>query len=125
MNPHTCSAETASARNPHELPQRPRFTTAEDENGVTLHVALPAVTKENLKLTLLESNLRIEARRDNTVPETWKTLREGSAPARYLLDVHLTSRFDGTRATASLEAGVLTLRVPIREEAKPRQIEVN
>ncbi len=123
----TCNrtAEIASTREPNETVIRPRFTTSEDENGVTLHIALPAVPKENLKLTLLESNLKVEARRSDGTPETWKTLRDNGVARRCGLDIRLTRRFDGTKATATLESGVLTLRVPIREEAKPRQIAVN
>ncbi len=125
MNPCNCPTETTPAREPNEVVTRPRFNTTEDESGVTLHVALPAVPKEDLKLTLHESNLRIEARRADAIPEAWKTHRDNGVANRYALDIRLTPRFDGTRATASLDAGVLTLRVPIREEAKPRQIEVN
>lgn len=125
MNDCNCTTETAPAPQQDETIQQPRYTTVEDGNGVTLHIALPAVAKEDLKLTLLESNLRIEARRGDSVPESWQPVRASIAPQRYRLDVRLTSRFDGTQAKASLDAGVLTLRIPVREEAKPRQIQVN
>jgi HSP20 family protein len=123
----TCNnpAETAPAKERDETVHQPRFTTKEDEHGVTLHIALPAVAKQDLKLTLLESNLRVEARRSDAVPDTWKTLQPAATPERYRLDVRLTTRFDGSKAKATLDAGVLTLQVPVREEAKPRQIEIN
>ena len=125
MTTCNCPAETAQSTEQNEPVTRPRFTTREDENGVTLHLALPAVLKEDLKLTLHESNLKIEARRADAIPETWKTHRGNGAVLRYGMDIRLARRFDGTKATATLDSGVLTLRVPIREEAKPRQIEVN
>ena len=125
MNDCNTSTETAPAPERNETVHQPRFTTHEDENGVTLHIALPAVAKEDLKLTLRESNLRVEARRTDAVPESWKTLRATPAPERYRLDVRLSPRHDGSQTKATLDAGVLTLRVPIREEAKPRQIQVN
>lgn len=125
MNPCKYPSDVAPVRESAEPASRPRFHTREDAEGVTLHVALPGVAKGDLNLTLLESNLRIEARRSDAVPETWKTRRDNGGAHRYQLDVRLTPRFDGTKATASLDAGVLTLRVPVREEAKPRQIEVN
>lgn len=109
----------------NEIITRPRFTSSEDESGVTVHVALPAVSKENLKLTLHESNLKVEALRADAIPETWTTHRDNGMALRYGLDIRLTNRFDGNKSTATLESGVLTLRVPIREEAKPRQIQVN
>ncbi|MES2659226.1 MAG: Hsp20/alpha crystallin family protein [Verrucomicrobiota bacterium] len=120
-----CPAEAAPAKELNETVTRPRFTTTKDENGVNLHIALPAVPKEDLKLTLHESNLKIEARRADAIQETWKTHRDNGLARRYALDIRLTRRFDGTKATATLDSGVLTLRLPVREEAKPRQIEVN
>jgi HSP20 family protein len=104
---------------------RPQFHITDNENGTTLRIALPGVRKENLKLTLLEASLRIEATRQDEVPETWKTHRKLENAGHYALELRLGSRLDGTHTTASLAAGVLTLEVPIREEAKPRQIQVN
>ena len=108
-----------------QLTQPPRFETHEDENGVKLHVALPGVRKEDLKLTLHESQLSIEATRSDHVPENWKTHRDSNASSRYGLNVRLTNRLDGRQTTASFENGVLTLQVPVSEEAKPRQIQVD
>lgn len=117
-----CTVDTAAA---NETIHRPQFRTREDENGATVQVALPGVRKEDVKLTLLESSLRIEAHRGDTVPDDWKTLRDSGPTSRYGLDLRLSRRLDGTKTTATFEAGVLTLLVPVREESKPRQIAVN
>ena len=124
MNTCTTPAET-SQDSRFQSVQRPRFRSTEDDQGATLEVALPGVHKEDLKLTLHESNLRIEATRSDEVPGDWKTHRGECQGNGYGLDIRLTRRFDGTKATATLDAGVLTLKVPLREEAKPRQIAVN
>lgn len=105
--------------------QRPLFQSREDENGATLQVALPGVKKEDLKLTFHQSSLMIEATRSDEVPQEWITHRDTGGGKRYALDVRLTSVFDGTKTTASLDAGILTLQVPLREEAKPREIQVS
>ena len=104
---------------------RPQYRVNQDENGATLQVALPGVRKEDVKLTLHESNLEIAARRADDVPEEWQTHRSGHPARRYSLQLRLTRRLDGTQTTATFEAGVLTLQVPLREEAKPREIAVN
>ncbi len=108
-----------------ETIHRPQFRVVDDENGSVVSIALPGVRKEDLNLTLLKASLRVEATRGDVCPETWKTRRDPGSVIRYALDLHLGSRLDGARTTASLDAGVLTLQVPIREEAKPRQIQVN
>lgn len=124
---NTCNppTETAPASERIETIHRPQFRITDNEDGTTVSIALPGVRKEDLKLTLLEASLRIEASRHDEVPEGWKTHRDSGSAGRYGLDLRLGSRLDGTRATASLDAGVLSLRVPVREEAKPRQIQVN
>lgn len=125
MNATFNPTDTAASREPVENVHRPQFRIKEGEDGTVVQIALPGVRKENLQLTLLESNLRIEADRTNEVPETWKIHRDPGAITRYGLDIHLTSRLDGTKTIASFESGVLALQVPVREEAKPRQIQVN
>jgi HSP20 family protein len=125
MNTCNLPAENLPVSKRHETIHRPQFRIADTEDGTTVSVALPGVRKEDLKLTLLESSLRIEATRHDEVPESWRTHRDTGPVGRYGLDLRLSSRLDGTRTTASLDAGVLTLLVPVREEAKPRQIEVN
>lgn len=116
MNNCECPTETAT---------RPQYRVQKDENGATLQIALPGVRKEDVKLTLLESSLRIEATRGDAAPEEWKTHRDTGNIQRYGLDIRLASRLDGTKTTAVINAGILTLQVPLREESKPRQIAVN
>lgn len=114
----SCNCPTESAKQPETkttaVIHRPRFHSQENETGVTLRIALPGVKKEDLKLTLLESNLKVRALRSS-----------GGNPESYELNLRLGNRFDGSKATAALDSGVLTLAVPIREESKPRQIAVN
>ncbi len=126
MNHCECTgANNSTTAGSNQSFTRPQYETRQDENGATLHVALPGVAKEDLKLTLHESNLRIEGQRTDAVPDAWKTHRDNGASPRYRLDIRLTNRFDGTKTTASLDSGILVLQVPVREESKPRQIQVN
>ncbi len=125
MNHCNCPTETAPAKAENQATQRPQFRTTEDENGATLQIALPGARKEDVNLTLHESSLRIEASRHDAVPENWTTHRNNGTAGRYRLDIRLTARLDGTKTSATFESGVLTLRVPVREDAKPRQIAVN
>ncbi len=125
MNTSHCPTEAAPDRETNEIIHRPQFRITDNADGTTVSIALPGVRKEDLKLTLLETSLRIEASRHDVVPENWKTLRDSGPVRRYGLDLRLGTRLDGTKTTASLDAGVLKLQVPIREEAKPREIQVN
>ena len=97
----------------------------DDENGVRLEVALPGVRKEDLKIKLNDTELKIDAVRTSQIPEDWKALSEPSAPIRYQLLAKLTRRLDGNKIQANLENGVLTLLIPYSEAAKPREILVS
>ncbi len=124
MNTSLSPTDTAPSVEQKEIVQRPYFHAEEDENGASLQVALPGVCKEDLKLTFHESNLMIEGKRSDGIPENWKTLRDTNPANCYGLNIRLTSRLDGTKTSALFEEGILTLHVPISEEAKPRVIEV-
>lgn len=119
-----CTVDDTAAQAVQETIHRPQYRTREGADGVTVQVALPGVRKEDVKLTLHEGSLRVEASR-GIVPDEWKTLRDSGSASRYGLDLRLTRRLDGTKTNATFENGVLSLQVPLREEAKPRQIDVN
>lgn len=125
MSSSSCPAETTPSQETSDATVRPQFLTQEDPTGATIQVALPGVKKEDVKLTLHESRLQIEGVRGDSVPPEWKTHRQPAAVSRYELAIQLTSRLDGTKAAASFNDGVLTLQIPVREDALPRQISVN
>jgi len=118
--PSTTPTETTKI-----VSQQPAFTIREDETGAHVLIALPGVRKEDLKLTLKQSVLEIEAARRSAVPEDWKTHSGHATDVTYVLGVRLTAKLDGANVRATLDHGVLTLHIPIREDAKPREIYVN
>lgn len=81
------TTENAPAEERGEIVLRPHFHSTEDANGATLRIAFPGVRKEDLKLTLRESNLSIEARRGDEVPEGWKTQSDTGRSDRYELNI--------------------------------------
>jgi len=91
----------------------PVFTTRDDQTGTRLHVALPGVKRENLKLTFHDGALHLEAIRP-----------EAKTPLRYRLSARLASRLDSNAVSANLEYGVLEVHVPLKAEAQPRSIAI-
>lgn len=125
MNASMTPTETERLTEASEAIQRPNFHAEENDDGATLQIALPGVHKDDLKLTFQESSLKIEGKRGDSVPENWKIIRDTNAAQHYGLNICLTSRLDGSKTTASYEDGILTLKVPVSEEAKPREIQVS
>ncbi|WP_246797380.1 Hsp20/alpha crystallin family protein [Burkholderia perseverans] len=102
----------------------PAVDIVEDAQGVTLRADLPGVAKAGLDLRVHEARLTIDARAE--LPDT-AGLRvqhaEWHAP-RYLRSFTVSPYLDTSRIDASLRDGLLTLRIPRRDEALPRKIEV-
>lgn len=84
---------------------------------------LPGVKPESVDLDLERNVLTVRAERP--LPEPTPDLLSAERPhgvfSRQLI---LGDNLDTEQLTASYEAGVLTLRIPVAEKAKPRKIEV-
>ena len=120
-----CTTSACETKETQAVSQRPAFTTSETETGVTLQVALPGVRKEHLKVTINQSVLQLEATRATEVPDDWKAHSNHPKKVSYELGFQLAAKLDGGKVQAGLENGVLTLHIPVREEAKARDILVN
>jgi HSP20 family molecular chaperone IbpA len=68
--------------------------------------------------------MEIEATRLLDAPEDWKPLAEYPAEKNYRLRLDVGPEVNPEGVTAELTDGVLDLRLPLREEVKPRTIEV-
>lgn len=102
---------------------RPEHWTKVLDDGTQLQIALPGVPKENLKLSVREQSLHLEAIR--THPEGL-TVRQGChAPQGYRFEAKLDARLDPATITARFADGLLTLHVPLRKDALAKSIEIN
>jgi HSP20 family molecular chaperone IbpA len=108
-----------------ELPAlQPAVDVAEDDAGITLSADLPGATRDTLTLRVDGDTLTIEAPMAlGVAPDlqpVWAEVRAG----RWRRSFTLSRELDSTRIDATLRDGVLTLRVPKQEQARPRRIEV-
>jgi HSP20 family protein len=99
--------------------------TLRREGEVVLRFDVPGVSPEKIDVTVDQGVLTVSATREETTTEGDEQLvREryvGSATRR----VRLSDNLDAEAIEASHADGVLELRIPVREAAKPRKIEVN
>ena len=96
-----------------------------DDHEVVIKAELPDMKKEDIRLTFENDVLTLRASGSR------KTRRARSAPARRAAPRQRSRarsrcpRRSMPRITAAYKDGVLTVRLPQREEAKPKQIAVN
>ena len=87
---------------------------------------LPAMKREDIKVTFENNVLTIEGERKpdaSVARESYHQIERGYGAFRR--SFALPSSVDGSRIAASYQEGVLTITLPRREEARPRQIDVN
>jgi HSP20 family protein len=100
------------------------FETAEKD--VVVKVDLPEMKREDIKVTFENNVLSIEGERawngDVARGDLHRAERGFGAFRR---SFSLPATVDGARVSAAYQDGVLTVRLPRREESRPRQIQVN
>ena len=96
-----------------------------DQHEVVLKAELPEVKRDDINITFENGVLTIRGERkyDDTVKrENFQRVeRHYGAFSRSFT---LPATVDASRISASHKDGVLTIRLPQREEAKPKQIEI-
>ncbi len=104
-------------------PIRPVSSIYEEEGRIVLRLEMPGVRKEGLEINVEQNQLMISGRRPEPQPEGRYLVKEridGDFYQVYTLD----ETIDREKIDASLNGGVLTVRLNLREEEKPRRIEV-
>lgn len=97
-----------------------------EKDGVyTLKFDLPGVESEDLDITVENKVLTVKAQRsfEDTVGANWM-LRERPTGI-HSRSVRLGDRLDASEVAASYDNGVLSITIPVKEEAKPQKIDVS
>ena len=110
---------------PEEAFLLPPVDVVEDEGGITLYADLPGVAKEKLDLHVEGENLFIDGKIALEMPREMEATHVEVARSRYRRVFSLSREFDTAKLTADLKQGVLTVRIPKAERAKPRRIEIS
>lgn len=104
--------------------QKPLYSVGGNAESYEVRVQLPGVPKGGVKIDLDENVLSIRGERQSATPEGWKTLHREISTQSYQLRLRLNVPVDEDKLTANLENGVLTVKLPVKEAAKPRRVEV-
>jgi HSP20 family protein len=96
----------------------------EDEAGLTLIADMPGVSKEQLAVRVTGDSLVIEGTASVPVMANMELVYGEVQTPQYRRSFTLSRELDPGKIDARLTNGVLTLRIPKTEEAKPRRIEV-
>lgn len=103
----------------------PPVDVLEDEGGITLYADLPGVAREDLGLHVDGDNLFIDGKIALEMPKEMEATHVEVPRSRYRRVFTLSREFDSGKLTADLKQGVLKVRIPKAEHAKPRRIEIS
>jgi len=97
----------------------------EDENGFTLLADMPGVAKEQLVVRVTGDNLLIEGAASVPASGNLELVYGEVQTPNYRRSFTLSRELDPGKIEAKLSNGVLHLRIPKAEEARPRRIDVS
>jgi HSP20 family protein len=99
--------------------------TLRRDGEIVLRFDVPGVDPEKIDVTVDHGVLSVSATREETKTEGDEQIVRERYFGRFTRRVRLSDNLDADAIEASHADGVLELRIPVREAAKPRKIEVN
>ncbi len=97
----------------------------ETKDELLIKADLPGINRDDVHITLEDGTLRIEAEKKEEKTEDGETwyMKERSF-GKYSRLIEMPFRVASEKISATLDKGVLEIKLPKAEEAKPKQIEV-
>jgi HSP20 family protein len=93
-------------------------------SDVWVHIDLPGVKAEGLDITVERNVLTIAAERDRQRQEGDQAYFGERYRGSFRRQIQLGEGLDLQNLEADLHDGVLTIRIPVAEQAKPRKVEI-
>ena len=112
------------ARQNRETALIPPVDIVEDADGITVRADLPGVSREDVSIGVDGETLTLEARVTLGESSSMQPVYAEIRVAQYKRSFVLSADLDTSKIDAAIRNGVLTLRVPKVERAKPRRIAV-
>ena len=102
---------------------KPRYAVHEAENGqLNVRVEMPGVSKENLDIRVENNEMRVIGRREPEKDEHY--LLQERPQGDFLQTFTLDQTVDQGKVDATLEKGILKIRLDLKEQVKPRTIKI-
>ena len=103
----------------------PPINVFNDGDGYIARLEVPGVAPEEITIETQGQTLQISGKRETPLPDGASFHRHERSDGQFSRSLQFPTDLDLTKAEASYKNGMLTIRIPKKEEAKPRQIAVN
>jgi HSP20 family protein len=95
-----------------------------DGDTFYVHFDLPGVSTDTIDLTVEQNVLTVRAERKPAQPGGAEMIAAERPAGIFTRQVFLGDTLDADNIAADYSAGVLTLSIPVHEQAKPRSIQI-
>ncbi|MGA5796331.1 Hsp20/alpha crystallin family protein [Streptomyces cellulosae] len=89
-----------------------------------VHFDIPGIDPESIEIDVDRNVLNVRAERRSPAPEDADVVVAERPNGNFSRQLFLGDTLDTERIDAQYDAGVLTLRIPVAESAKPRRIQI-
>ena len=96
-----------------------------DNSSFVVHLDLPGVDADSIDLTVEQNVLTVHAERKPPVGDSAERVVAERSYGVFSRQLFLGETLDTEHLTANYDAGVLTLTIPVAEQAKPRKVQVS
>ena len=103
---------------------RPHYELDRNDEAFRLRVYVPGANRSTVSLSVDGGVLQLGAERADSPSDKWKPVSRELSRRDYRLEVRVPEKVDVAAIKATVEDGILSLTLPIREADKPRSIEV-
>lgn len=120
--PTTTQPPAASQR--QEATLLPPVDVIEDTSGITLYADMPGVPRDKLQLRVDGDQLNIEGEIVLPLPQGMESNHAEVSLSQFRRAFTLSKELDSEKVSAELSNGVLRVRIPKAEHAKPRKVQI-
>lgn len=108
-----------------DRPVSPAVDLTEDADQFTVTCEVPGLKREDIEITLAQGVLTLKGDKKGTKrgPNV-RVYREDTWEGRFQRTIPIPADVDADKVSADLSDGVLTVALPKREDAKPKQIAI-
>lgn len=118
------STERDSDSSSQQAVWAPRTDLVETEDAYRIHLDVPGVSKDELKINYQDNQLTVSGERASNRTDDEEYVRVERAFGPFYRSFTLPRTVNAENIEAAYDNGVLTITVPKTEDVKPRQIEI-
>jgi HSP20 family protein len=103
----------------------PNADIYETKDGLNVVLEMPGVDKNSVDVRVEDDVLKVDGKLDFSKYQGLQPLYTEYNVGHFARSFRLSGKIDQSKIAADLKDGVLSLRLPLAEQAKPRAIQIN